>query len=82
MDSGLDLGYVVGEVGGVEEDFGRGVFEERGRFPPVQPPVERGVNCAQFAAGEKAIQMFDAVAGQDSHPVAFCDASFVAQPVC
>ena len=52
---GFNFGYVGGEIAGVEEDFGGCVFEQSGRFSPMQPPVERRMNRTQLPARKKAI---------------------------
>jgi len=77
----LELGDVIAKVIGVDEDDGGGPLHNVCQLLPVEPPVEGGVDGAQFGAGEEAIQVLHPVAGQDRHAVPFADAGHVPQPV-
>jgi hypothetical protein len=76
-----DLRHRVLELVGVDQHPRRRVGDDAGQFAPVQPPVERGVDCAQFAARVEEIQVLHAVLRQDRHTVAIADAGFAPQPV-
>ncbi len=71
---GSQFGDIGFEIVGKNQDFWRGVLENFEQFVPVQTPVERGVNRAEFGAGKKDIEMLVPVARQNRHPVAFAHA--------
>ena len=58
-------------------DFGQNLLQ----LAPVQPPVQRGMNRPQLAAGEEDVQVLNPIQRQHRHPVALADAGGVAQPV-
>ena len=78
---GPDLGHDLFEIVGIEQYGWRGVRQDADQFAPVETPVEGGVDGAQLAAGIDQVQVLDAVAGQDGHPVAVAHAGHIAQPV-
>ncbi len=66
----FNLGNIDLEVVGVNEGFGRGLFDQTDRFPPMQAPVQGSVNGAQLSAGIKQVQVLDAIPSQDRNPIA------------
>ncbi len=78
---GLNLGDNLFEIIRIDQRLGRRVLDEAHQFAPVEPPVEGSMDGAQLAAGIDQVQVLDAVAGQNRHPVAVAHAHLVAQPV-
>ena len=67
------IGRVLFKVIRKDKQPGGCIAQDLQQFLPVQPPVEGGMDGADLRAGEKKVQMFIAIPGQDRHPVAFAD---------